>query len=278
MRLGACEVGGYSDPVEWAALHLSAGYRAAIWPAMDPEADEETVQSYVKAAQEADILIAEVGVWSNPLYPDEAKRKEALEKCKATLALADRVGARCCVNISGSRGDQWDGPHPDNLTGDTFDMVVESVRGIIDAVKPSRTFYALEPMPWMYPDSTDSYERLIQAVDRKQFAVHMDPVNMICSPQLYFGNGELIREFFTKLGPYIKSCHSKDIRLSGELNVHLDVVPTGQGGLDYPAYLREIGKLDPDMPLILEHMTKDEFPGAAEYIRSVARDVGAHIL
>jgi hypothetical protein len=31
------------------------------------------------------------------------------------LALADEIGSLCCVNISGSRGSQWDGPHPDNL-------------------------------------------------------------------------------------------------------------------------------------------------------------------
>ena len=34
---------------------------------------------------------------------------------------------------------------------------------IIDAVKPSRTFYTLEPMPWMYPDSAESYAGLIKS-------------------------------------------------------------------------------------------------------------------
>ena len=65
------------------------------------------VQAYAAAAKAADIVIAEVGTWSNPLSPDEAKRKAALEKCKKGLALADEIGARCCVNITGSLGLKW---------------------------------------------------------------------------------------------------------------------------------------------------------------------------
>ncbi len=182
------------------------------------------------------------------------------------------------MNIAGSCGQQWDGPHPDNLTDAAFDRVVEMVRSIIDAVKPTRTFYTLETMPWMYPDSAESYLRLIQAIDRKAFAVHLDPVNIICSPQRYYGNAALLKECFAKLGPYIKSCHAKDICLSGKLTVHLDEVGPGQGGLDYCTYLQELDKLDPDTPLMLEHMkTEPEYVAAAVYVRSVADQVGVNI-
>ena len=68
-------------------------------------------------------------------------------------------------------------------------MIVETIRSIIDAVKPTRTFFTLETMPWAYPDSPDTYLRLFKAIDRKQFAVHLDPVNLVCSPQRYYGNG-----------------------------------------------------------------------------------------
>jgi len=35
---------------------------------------------------------------------------------------------------------------------------------IIDAVNPRRTFFALEAMPWSFPDSTDTYLQLFKAV------------------------------------------------------------------------------------------------------------------
>ncbi len=60
---------------------------------------------------------------------------------------------------------KWDGPHPDNFSRDTFDLIVQSTREIIDAVKPQRTFYALETMPWIFPSSPDEYLELIKAID-----------------------------------------------------------------------------------------------------------------
>ena len=209
------------------------------------------------------------------MSPDDATSRAAITLCQERLALAEQVGARCCVNIAGARGEQWDGPHPDNLTGATFDLIVDAVRSIVDTVKPTRTFYTLEPMPWIYPDDADSYLDLIKSIDRPQFAVHLDPVNMITSPRRFYANGAFIHECFAKLGPYIKSCHAKDIRLGSKLTVHLDEVRPGLGMLDYGAYLRELDKLDPDMPLLLEHMQAEEdYRLGAAYIRSVARDMG----
>ena len=274
MRLGGPLFGEVDTPDRWVATVKRHGYRAAQCP-VTVDQDDATVRAYVTAAEQADIVIAEVGAWSNPVSPDADTRRQAIELCQQRLALADRVGARCCVNISGSRGEQWDGPHPDNLTDDTFDLVVDTVRTIVDAVKPTRTCYTLETMPWMYPDSADSYARLIRAIDRERFAVHLDPVNLVCSPQRFYGNGAMIRECFAKLGPHIRSCHAKDIALSGKLTVHLDEVCPGTGGLDYGAYVTELSKLDADTPLMLEHLSSEaDYAAGAAHIRAVGRDLG----
>jgi sugar phosphate isomerase/epimerase len=277
MKLGGPFFGDTSTPELWVAAARRAGYTAA-WCPVDASASDDVVRAYVDAAAAAGIVIAEVGAWSNPLSPDAEERARGLALCRQQLALADRVGAKCCVNIAGSRGAQWDGPDPRNLTDETFDMTVESVRAIIDAVRPTRTFYTLETMPWMYPDSADSYVRLIKAIDRKQFAVHYDPVNLVCSPQIWSNTGAMIRECFEKLGPYIRSCHAKDTALQGRLSVHLDEVRPGLGVLDYRTYLRELDKLDADVPLMIEHLTEEEeYRLSAEYLRSVAAEVGVVI-
>jgi len=278
MRFGGPVFADASDPERWSAAVRQQGYGAAYCP-LAPDASDEAVRAFANAAKKANVVIAEVGAWSNPISPNEAVRRDALARCQAHLALADRVGARCCVNIAGSRGPQWDGPHPDNLTDATFGLVVETVRAIIDAVKPWRTFYTLETMPWSFPESPDSYLRLIQAIDRRQFAVHLDPVNLINSPPRFLANAELIRECFAKLGPHIRSCHAKDIALSGRLTVHLDEVRPGRGGLDYAAYLEELDRLDPDTPLMLEHLPNEgEYVLAALHIRTVAETKGVKFL
>jgi sugar phosphate isomerase/epimerase len=274
LRLGGPTFEKFDGPDAWVEVLKRLGYRAAYCPVGAKEKDD-VVSAYAKAAQKADIIIAEVGAWSNPISPNEEQRRRAIAKCRDHLALADRIGAKCCVNISGSRNEKnWAGPHKDNLTDETFELIVETTRAIIDDVKPSRTYFTLETMPWAYPDSADSYLRLLRAIDRKRFAVHVDPVNLVCSPQRYFNNGELIRECFRKLGPYIKSCHAKDILLDEKLTTHLDEVRPGLGKLDYATFLRELSKL-PDTPLMLEHLPNaEEYRLAAEHIRSVAKRVG----
>ena len=263
----------YQDPAGWVAALKMLGYSAAYCP-VGADASDDVVKAYEKAAKDANIIIAEVGVWNNPISADERIRKEALEKCRRQLHLADRIGARCCVNIAGSRGELWDGPSEKNFTKETFDMIVETTRGIIDDVKPTRTYFTLETMPWAYPDSPDSYLKLFKAIDRKQFAVHLDPVNLVCSPQRYYSNGDLIRECFAKLGPYLKSCHGKDILLQLKLTTHLDEIRPGLGGLDYATFLKELSKR-PDVPLMLEHLTNaEEYRLAAEYVRGVGKKTG----
>ena len=272
IRLGGPVFAKYSNPEEWIAAHKELNYKAAYCP-VQPGSGSDLIKSYRSAAQKADILISEVGAWSNPIDPDVSKSKAALEKCINSLQLADEIGANCCVNISGSRNpEKWAGPHKDNLTPETFDLIVETTRKIIDAVKPKNTFYALETMPWAYPDSVDSYEKLIKAIDRKQFGVHLDPVNLVVSPQVYYKNGEMIAEAFKKLGRHIKSCHAKDILLlEDELTPHLPEVRAGLGNLNYAVYLKELSKLK-NIPLMLEHLsTAEDYKLAASYIRGIAQ-------
>ena len=47
--------------------------------------------------------------------------------------------------------------------------------------------------------------KLIKAVDRKQFGVHMDVCNAVNSPLRFYRNAELISELFGKLGRWIAS-------------------------------------------------------------------------
>lgn len=274
IRFGGPVFDKFNTPDDWVDLHKKLGYRAAYCP-VSPDADETLVKAYKTASEKNDLVIAEVGAWSNPLSPDQETANKAIEKCINSMALADRIGARCCVNVSGSRNvKHWAGPHKDNLTGATFDLIVETTRKIIDAVKPKNTYFALEAMPWSYPDSADSYLRLIKAIDRERFGVHLDPVNMVTSPSLYYNNGQMIRDCFKKLGYSIRSCHAKDITLREDNAIpQFDEILAGKGILDYAVFLTELARLK-DIPLMMEHLNSaEEYAQAAKHIRSVGRSV-----
>ena len=244
MRLGGSILRKYNDPQEWIEIVKELGYGAVVAP-MKHDDPEDLIDAYLEEVKRADVMMAEVGAWSNPLSPDDNTRKEALVHCKNQLNLADRIGARCCVNIAGSTGEIWDGFYRENYSKDTYALIVDSVREIIDYVKPKNTFYTLEPMPWMYPDSPDNYLQLIKDIDRKEFGVHLDVVNMINNPKRYLFNDEFLKECFEKLGPYIRSCHAKDVIMSNQFTTMIREVAPGKGTLNYPVFLSQIENLDP---------------------------------
>ena len=275
MRLGGPVFKAYDCPEGWVEAVKEKGYRCANSPLPIEDHSKAVIQSYVDAAAKADIVIAEVGTWCNPLSPDEEIRKAAVERCKKGLWLADELGSVCCVNIAGSLGEKWDGPCALDMTEETYGMIIDSVREIIDAVNPHRTVYSLEGMPWMYPDTPECYLQMIKDIDREAFAAHLDPVNWINSPEKYFKNTELLERSFELLGSSIRSIHAKDIKLGEELTVHLPEVRLGLGGLDYRTFLRLGNQLPPDTPFILEHLPKEEdYDMAAAVVRKIAGELG----
>jgi sugar phosphate isomerase/epimerase len=260
VRLGGPSYADSDDPGLVAAWHARKGYRAAYCPTADVT-DTARIRAIVDAFAREDIVIAEVGRWVNLLDPDTAKRRENLRIVTEGLALAEAVGARCCVDIAGSFNPEvWYGPHPDNVSDRFFDAAVENARTIIDAVKPRRTTFCYEMMGWSIPDSPASFLKLLKAVDRKAFAVHLDPCNLVNSPARFYGSATLLEECFRTLGPWVVSCHAKDLVWDVEMNIHFREVRPGAGTLDYGAYLRGVAALPRQPPLMLEHL-----PDAAEY-------------
>jgi sugar phosphate isomerase/epimerase len=275
VRLGGPIFLKSDDPAELAKEHRRLGYSAAYCPTARVE-DVDRIRAIRSAFAAENVVIAEVGAWRNMLDPDAQKRADNLKYVTERLALAEAVEARCCVDIAGSfNATVWYGAHPRNLSREFFDATVENCRKVIDAVKPRRTTFSIEMMGWSLPDGPDSYARLIRAIDRPAFAVHMDVCNGINSPERFYNNAQFISECFAKLGKWIVSCHAKDLAWIPEYNVHFKEVIPGTGEIDYAAYLRELSKLPVDAPLMLEHLQNaDEYTEGREYIKSVGARIG----
>jgi sugar phosphate isomerase/epimerase len=275
IRLGGPIFLKSDDPRELAREHRRLGYSAAYCPNAKAE-DSARCREIEKAFAAENVAIAEVGAWVNMLDPDADKRAKNIKYVGERLALAEAVAARCCVDIAGSYNPKvWYGPHPKNFSQEFFDSTVENCRRVIDQIKPTRTKFTIEMMGWAVPDSADSYLKLIKAVDRNSFAVHMDVCNGINSPSRFYRNAEFIEECFGKLGRWIASCHAKDLDWIPEMNVHFVEVVPGRGSVDYRAYLRELSKLSGDAPLMLEHLkTAEEYEEGKRHIQKVAQELG----
>jgi sugar phosphate isomerase/epimerase len=276
MRLGGPIFVKSDDPAVLAKAHRDLGYRAAYAPADLSVTDKDRIAATVKEFARQDVVIAEVGAWKNMLDPDPEKRKSNLAYVTQRLALAEALGARNCVDIAGSYDPKvWYGENPKNLSQEFFDATVENCRKLIDAVKPQRTFFSIEMMPWSLPSTPEEYVRLVKAVDRKAFGVHMDVCNTMSSPARFYNNSEIIRDCFRKLGPWIKSCHAKDLQWGPGVQVCIQEVIPGTGLIDYKTYLGELSQLGHDAPLMLEHLHSEaDYTQGREYIQGVAHSLG----
>lgn len=270
MKLGVMTDFGCKSATEWANEQVKCGCEAVSFP-INCEADDALVEEYLKAASESGLVIAEVGVWRNTLAADTKERNRNIEYAIRQLALAETVGANCCVNVAGTpHGPHWDGGYAGNFSKETRKEIVETVRTIIDEVNPKKTHFTLEPMPWMVPTGPDDYLRLIDEIERDGFGVHLDLVNMINCPERYFFADEFMDECIDKLGAKICSCHLKDIKLLEEYTFRLKECACGTGTLNIKRYLDRLTALKSDMPVIIEHLNNDdEYRRSLEYVRSL---------
>jgi sugar phosphate isomerase/epimerase len=278
MRLGGFFTETFHSPEEWVAILHAKGYRAAYAPfrpapgGIFPSADEVT--AYHQAAEENDIIIAEVGAWGrNYLSEDDREREKAIEESIRLLQLAEALGARCLVNGAG-----WCRNPAENYSDETFRRIVENTQTILDAVGPIKTTFTLELLASIYPDTCDSYLELMRAVDRPGFAVHLDLANITTTPRLLYRSTELVLECVRKLGPSVRSLHAKDVVCNKGMVVHMDEIRPGLGSLDYRTLIREMHRLDPDMPLMMEHLpNNEEYRLAADYLRACASAEGVEL-
>ena len=270
-----CEIG----PTAWLDGVQQAGFRAMYVPSELLNAPDDLINSLRIEAEKRDIILSEVGAWvNNSIHTIKEEAASGIAGCQKALALAEQIGAVCAVNSPGSRHlYHWSGPDPRNLTRDTFDEIVESVRKIVDAVNPKRTKYTLEAMPWIYPDSPESYLELLKAIDRKTVGVHLDIANMINCPSRIFDNTGFINHCFDLLGDKVIAMHAKELKYQEKLTFHIDEVIWGEGVIDLRTFLKRANALHPTLPVGLEHMPAEAFPPSIAHIRSVAKELAIEV-
>lgn len=275
MRLGVSTSFTHSSPEDWLEKNKNLKLKSVVFP-VSFDADESLIQQYAKLAVENDITIAEVGIWRNTLSADSDERKKMTEYAINQLRLADKIGAKCCVNVAGTpHGLRWDGGYRKNFDAQTRKEIIRMVRTIIDEASPVNTTFSLESMPWMVPTGPDDYLQLIDEIERDAFSVHLDFINMINSAERYFFIDEFMDECLEKLGNRIVSCHLKDIKLLDDYTFQLRECAPGEGVLDTKKYIEKLNALNPEMPVIIEHLNSDEaYVESVKYVQNLCAGKG----
>ena len=268
MILGTSSPLQHTSPEDWAAKHKALGLKAINFPVNYLEGEEKYL-AYKKAADATGLSISEVGIWRNTLAADPSERAKWIDYAIGQLQMAEEIGATCCVNVVGTPyGPRWDGGYRDNFSMELWTDAVKMIRQVIDGVRPRHTKFCIESMPWMIPSSPQECLRLLEDVDRAEFATHLDVVNMITSPQRYFFNDDFLRECFSVLKGTIVSCHLKNIKLKEEYTFQLEESACEDGALDLELYASLASAENPCMPMIIEHLDTDqEYFDSVKYVK-----------
>ena len=176
LRLGGPVFAEAKDPQSLVNYHLKHGFSAASDPGIEDPVQLEEIKA---AYKEADIAIAETGAFGiNMLNPDQEAREANIDRLCRRLERAEMVGSLCCVAHTGAPNTRpwWSYAYsPENFSQTAIDGIVKTVQYIIDTVKPETTKFVLETESRILPDSPDIYLEILEAVDRPEFAVHLDP-------------------------------------------------------------------------------------------------------
>src|SRR5690606_16640113 len=107
-------------------------------------------------------------------------------------------------------------------------------------------------------------ERLRREVSSKALGFVLDPNNFVHEADLEDMEGYLSR-FFDIVAPYAPVAHAKDvIYVDGKIRTP----KAGSGRMNYPMFCELLSKVQPDAPLIMEHLQAQDAPEVSRFIRS----------
>ena len=247
------------------------------------DVSDSQIRELRAALDQHDIVIFETGGYRNLLHTDENQRQEYCRRIAYCLEAAEKIGCPMVGTISGSRNPEGNefvdnyAVHPDNWTLETWNLLMKSLRQILDDTSGLKAVIGMEAQVTTNIDGPLAHKRLIEDMGSDRIKVNLDPTNMV---HLYnhFHTTELINECFDLLGEDIFGCHAKDSYvLPHSQTVHVQEVCPGRGNLDYETYLVRLSHMKWPRSLLVEHIPADQHAEAYAYIRKVAGKVGVKL-
>ena len=235
-------------------------------------------QEVVAACKKYDVVIYEVGGYTNLVAPDPVKLQQNLKALAHCIEVAESVGCPMVGTVPGTRdANSLIAPHPDNWTPATWNLLIKSIKQVLSDTAGMKASIGVEAQVTTIIDSPKAHKRLMEDLGDSRLVVNLDPVNMM-SLSNYYHSTELIEECFDLLGENIMGCHAKDSYiLPDKQTVLVQEVRPGKGVVDYETYLVRMSRLKWPRALEPEHIEDDEYPPAKAYIEEVAKRVGVKI-
>ena len=225
-----------------------------------------TASYFGNAFRKAGVQIAVLGCYVNIVDTDPLKRAQALAEFGTHLRLARDFGASLVGTETGSVGQ---GYTIDNFTEEAFQEVITSVSTMVEEAERFGVTVGIEA-GLHHPLYTASLtRRLLDAIPSNNLQVILDCANLM-SPTNYLQQETIIAEALELLANRIAVIHLKDFIVKDE---RIQIVPVGQGWLQFEPILRYMKYKRPHIQGILESTTEPHMVESIAFLERIYAEV-----
>jgi L-ribulose-5-phosphate 3-epimerase len=210
------------------------------------------------------VQIAVLGCYFNPVEPDLDSRRRGIERFKEHIRYARDFGCSIVATETGSLNADYSF-HPDNHTEKGFQMILESVKELVEEAEKFGVIVGVEAVTKYTIYDPKSMKRLLDAIPSNNIQVVFDPVNML-DINNYERQDEIIKEAFELFGDRMVILHAKDFAIE---NGQIKQIPAGKGQLNYELVLKELKARKPYINVLMEDTTEPNIQDSAKYLRDI---------
>lgn len=204
-----------------------------------------------------DVKISVLASYLHLYERNEEARQLSLERYKECIRYAGFLGAPMVGTETG--------PPEGEVTQEDWDRLVSSVKELAAEAEKWGVFLALEAANGHMVDTARKLKDLIEEVSSSHIGVIIDPGNLM-TEENFERQEEVMEEAFELLGDRIIAAHAKDRKMSPEGK--LEVLPAGQGTMNYKKYMELLQAKKPGTVIILEECKPEEMLDSKRFVES----------
>lgn len=243
------------------------------------------------AFRDANLPICAISGYTNIIHPDLTERKKRVDYLKEIIRNARNLGTPYVISETGTYNTESDWVHhPKNKSEEGYEECVKIVEELVAEAYNHGAVFLIENYVNNVIGSIDEVNRLFSDINHPAMGLLMDPTN-------YFGDHNIdhmdatLDRIFNSVADKIKIAHAKDCKRADNIEEkHADLdaseahsfrgagaveLPApGTGSLNYALYFKRLSELNPNIPVIIEHLEESDVPRAKKFVDDTLKKVG----
>lgn len=236
-------------------------------PTLPEKIEPKLAQRIGAAVRERKLEMVAVSGTFNMIHPNRPTREDGFRRLGALAAACREIGTNVITLCTGTRDpdDIWRA-HPRNNSPDAWKELLSGMRRAVEQADRHDLILGVEPELGNVINSAPKARQLLDEIGSRRLKIIFDAANLQHGSQLSEA-AEIWQQASNLLADDIIMAHAKDITTDEEF------VAAGKGNLDFDLYVRVLGKIEFDGPLVLHGLAESEAKSSIEFLK---KKISAH--